>query len=148
MAAPLRIPRFRLIWTASVLSNLGLLIQGVGAAWAMTESTGDATLVAMVQSATLLPMLLFTLPAGAMADMYPRRVVALVSVFISAMAPAGSVNNSMVARPMENMRPVAALMLLRLAGKERASARLWSFAQGWARQRGIAQRREDISLAG
>ena len=54
----------------------------------------------------------------------------------------------MVARPMENMRPVAALMLLRLAGKERASARLWSFAQGWARQRGIAQRREDISLAG
>ena len=83
MAAPLRIPRFRLIWTASVLSNLGLLIQGVGAAWAMTESTGDATLVAMVQSATLLPMLLFTLPAGAMADMYPRRVVALASVFIS-----------------------------------------------------------------
>lgn len=83
MAAALRVPRFRLIWTASVLSNLGLIIQGVGAAWAMTGQTGDATLVAMVQSATLLPMLLFTLPAGAMADMYPQRAVALLSLTIS-----------------------------------------------------------------
>jgi MFS family permease len=83
MTSALRVSRFRLIWTASVLSNLGLIVQGVGAAWAMTEETGDATLVAMVQSATLLPMLLFTLPAGAMADMYPQRVVALFSLTTS-----------------------------------------------------------------
>jgi MFS family permease len=83
MTAALRVARFRLIWTASVLSNLGLIIQGVGAAWAMTEETGDATLVAMVQSATMLPMLLFTLPAGAMADMYPRRIVALFALTVS-----------------------------------------------------------------
>lgn len=83
MAAALRVPRFRNIWFGSALSNLGLLIQGVGAAWAMTEQTGNATAVALVQTATLLPMLLFTLPAGAIADMYPRRYVILASLFIS-----------------------------------------------------------------
>lgn len=49
----------------------------------MTEKTGDVTLVAMVQSATMLPMLLFTLPAGAMADMYRRRVVGLAALTMS-----------------------------------------------------------------
>lgn len=83
MAVALRIPRFRLIWAASVLSNLGLIIQGVAAAWTMAEKTDDATLVALVQSATLLPMVLFTLPAGALADIYPRRFVALASLAIS-----------------------------------------------------------------
>ena len=34
--APLRYPVYRRIWLASLISNLGLLIQGVGAAWAMT----------------------------------------------------------------------------------------------------------------
>ena len=38
IAAPLRHPTFRRIWLASVLSNLGILIQGVGAAWAMTNT--------------------------------------------------------------------------------------------------------------
>ncbi len=37
VAAPLRHAVFRRIWLASLLSNLGLLIQGVGAAWAMTQ---------------------------------------------------------------------------------------------------------------
>ena len=39
IAAPLRHSVFRRIWLASLLSNLGLLIQGVGAAWAMTQMT-------------------------------------------------------------------------------------------------------------
>jgi len=83
MFVPLRISRFRIIWIASVMSNLGLTIQGVAAAWTMTERTGDATLVAMVTSATLLPMVLFTLPAGAIADMYERRSVAVAALLIS-----------------------------------------------------------------
>jgi Transmembrane secretion effector len=37
IAAPLRHSVFRRIWLASLISNLGLLIQGVGAAWAMTQ---------------------------------------------------------------------------------------------------------------
>ncbi len=78
VAAPLRHVVFRRIWLASLLSNLGLLIQGVGAAWAMTQMTSSADKVALVQTALMLPIMLISMPAGAIADMYDRRVVALV----------------------------------------------------------------------
>src|SRR3979409_1594687 len=53
--APLRYAVFRRIWTASLLSNLGLLIMGVGAAWSMTQMTSSADKVALVQTALMLP---------------------------------------------------------------------------------------------
>ena len=80
VAAPLRHGVFRRIWLASLLSNLGLLIQGVGAAWAMTQMTSSADKVALVQTALMLPIMLISMPAGAIADMYDRRVVALGSL--------------------------------------------------------------------
>ena len=83
VAAPLRHPVFRRIWLASLLSNLGLLIQGVGAAWAMTQMTSSADKVALVQTALMLPIMLISMPAGAIADMYDRRIVALVSLSIA-----------------------------------------------------------------
>jgi len=83
VAAPLRHAVFRRIWLASLLSNLGLLIQAVGAAWAMTQMTSDADKVALVQTALMLPVMLISMPAGAIADMYDRRIVALASLSIS-----------------------------------------------------------------
>jgi MFS family permease len=83
VAAPLRHTVFRRIWLASLLSNLGLLIQGVGAAWAMTQMTSSADKVALVQTALMLPIMLISMPAGAIADMYDRRIVALVSLSIA-----------------------------------------------------------------
>jgi MFS family permease len=83
VAAPLRHPVFRRIWLASLVSNLGLLIQGVGAAWAMTQMTSSADKVALVQTALMLPIMLISMPAGAIADMYDRRIVALVSLSIA-----------------------------------------------------------------
>ena len=80
VAAPLRHATFRRIWLASLLSNLGLLIQAVGAAWAMTQMTSSADKVALVQTALMLPVMLISMPAGAIADMYDRRIVALVSL--------------------------------------------------------------------
>jgi MFS family permease len=83
VAAPLRHTTFRRIWLASLLSNLGLLIQAVGAAWAMTQMTSSADKVALVQTALMLPVMLISMPAGAIADMYDRRIVALVSLSIA-----------------------------------------------------------------
>jgi MFS family permease len=83
VAAPLRHVTFRRIWLASLLSNLGLLIQAVGAAWAMTQMTSSADKVALVQTALMLPVMLISMPAGAIADMYDRRIVALVSLSIA-----------------------------------------------------------------
>jgi MFS family permease len=83
VTAPLRHAVFRRIWLASLLSNFGLLIQGVGAAWAMTQMTSSADKVALVQTALMLPIMLISMPAGAIADMYDRRIVALVSLSIA-----------------------------------------------------------------
>ncbi len=83
IAAPLRHGVFRRIWLASLLSNLGLLIQAVGAAWAMTQMTSSADKVALVQTALMLPVMLISMPAGAVADMYDRRIVAMLSLSIS-----------------------------------------------------------------
>src|SRR6266853_474623 len=61
VTAPLRHSVFRRIWLASLLSNFGLLIQGVGAAWAMTQMTSSADKVALVQTALMLPIMLIAL---------------------------------------------------------------------------------------
>jgi MFS family permease len=89
MGGALRQPVFRRIWLASLLSNLGLLIQGVGAAWTMTQMTSAPDLVALVQTAQMAPTMLFALAAGAIADMYDRRRVAMIGLTV-ALAGAGS----------------------------------------------------------
>ena len=83
IAAPLRHTAFRRIWSASLLSNFGLLIQAVGAAWAMTQMTSSADKVALVQTALMLPVMLIAMPAGAIADMYDRRIVSLLALVIA-----------------------------------------------------------------
>src|SRR5260221_6271375 len=83
VTAPLRHAVFRRIWLASLLSNLGLLIQGVGPASAMTQMASSADKVALGQTALMLPIMLISMPARAIADMYDRRIVALVSLSIA-----------------------------------------------------------------
>ncbi|BCS32606.1 MFS transporter [Luteitalea sp. TBR-22] len=70
--APLRHPVFRGLWIASVVSNVGTWVQNVGAAWLMSEISTPA-LVALVQTATSLPVFFLALPAGALADIVDRR---------------------------------------------------------------------------
>ena len=81
--APLRHAVFRRIWTASLLSNLGLLIMGVGAAWSMTQMTSSPDKVALVQTALMLPVALLATVAGAVADMFDRRIVSLAALLIA-----------------------------------------------------------------
>jgi MFS family permease len=71
--APLRIGAFRALWFAQLGSMLGVWMQTVGAQWMLVEAPDSAALVALVQVATTLPMLLFALPAGALADIMDRR---------------------------------------------------------------------------
>src|SRR5258707_1411539 len=87
ITAPLRHAVFRRIWLASLLSNLGLLIQGVGAAWSMTQMASSADKVALVQTALMLPIMLISMPAGAIAAMHDRRVVAMGSLGMPLVGP-------------------------------------------------------------
>lgn len=77
--APFRHSIFRAVWSASLVSNFGGLIQGVGAAWMMTTIATSSYQVALVQASTTLPIMLFALIAGAIADSFNRRKVMLVA---------------------------------------------------------------------
>jgi MFS family permease len=79
--APLGIPTFRAIWVASLASNFGALIQSVGAAWMMTQISNEADMVALVQASTTLPVMVFSLASGAIADNFNRRTVMLAAQF-------------------------------------------------------------------
>lgn len=81
--APLRVRTFRRIWSASLLSNFGHLILGVAAGWEMTRLTDSAEMVALVQSAMMLPLMLVSVPAGAIADMFDRRKIAITGLAFS-----------------------------------------------------------------
>ena len=75
--SPLKIPIFRAMWIASLISNFGGLIQSVGASWMMTSLSSSPTMVALVQSSTALPIMFLSLAAGAVADNWDRRLVML-----------------------------------------------------------------------
>jgi len=77
--APFRVGIFRAVWSANLASNFGGLIQGVGAAWLMTSIATSSYQVALVQASTTLPIMLFALVAGAIADGFDRRKVMLVA---------------------------------------------------------------------
>ncbi|HUG60569.1 MAG TPA: MFS transporter, partial [Methylomirabilota bacterium] len=87
--APFSSPMFRAIWLASLSSNFGGLIQAVAAAWLMTSLTTSANLVALVQASTALPIMLFSLASGALADSIDRRRVMLVAQTFMLVVSAG-----------------------------------------------------------
>jgi MFS family permease len=82
--APLRHRAFALLWTATLISNIGTWMHDVSAAWLMTTLSPSPIVVAMVQAATSGAMALFALPAGAMADLFDRKRLLLVLVTFKA----------------------------------------------------------------
>ncbi|MEO5812343.1 MAG: MFS transporter [Rhodanobacter sp.] len=75
----LRYPVFRGVWAASTVSNLGVLIQSVGASWLMIAIAPSAEMVALVLASVYLPIMLLSLVAGAVADNLDRRQVMLAA---------------------------------------------------------------------
>ncbi|WP_097063254.1 MFS transporter [Sphingomonas guangdongensis] len=76
---PFRHAIFRDVWVANLLSRFGGLIQSVGASWLMVSLGASATLISLVQTSTTLPIMLFSLIAGALADTFDRRQLMLVA---------------------------------------------------------------------
>ncbi len=77
--APFRHRIYRDIWIASLASNFGGLIQSVGASWLMVSLHASPGVISLVQAATTLPIMLFALMAGAIADNADRRKVMLAA---------------------------------------------------------------------
>src|SRR5215813_2867836 len=77
--APLRVPLFRALWIATIASNLGTWMQDVGESWLMVSLTKSPILVALVETAGSLPVVLLALPACALADLIDRRKLLLIT---------------------------------------------------------------------
>src|SRR3977135_2743671 len=71
--SPLRNGLFRSVWIATIVSNIGTWMHEVGAGWLMTSLSSSPSMVALVEAADTLPVMLLALPAGAIADIVDRR---------------------------------------------------------------------------
>lgn len=117
--SPLRVGVFRNMWLASLLSNFGLFVLGVGAAWDMTQMSSAPSMVALVQTAMMLPVALFSLASGAIADMFDRRKVALVALLVSIIGTVGLALLALTGR----LSPASLLVLCFIVGM--GTALLW-----------------------
>lgn len=77
--SPLANSIYRRLWAATLLSNVGVWIQSVAAAWLMTSIAPTVDFVAWVQAATSLPPLIFSLLGGVLADRFDQRLVFLAA---------------------------------------------------------------------
>ena len=74
---------FTVIWAASVFSNMGTAMFDTASGWLITSLNADPLAVSLVQVAVSLPLFLFTLPAGALADVIDsRRLLIVVEIAI------------------------------------------------------------------
>src|SRR5881398_3123264 len=75
--AALRHRNFRLFWFGQLLSLIGTWMQSIGQAWLVLELTHSSLLLGVVGAFQFLPVLLFTLFGGVLADRWARRTVLL-----------------------------------------------------------------------
>lgn len=83
--APFTSGAFALLWTATLISNIGTWMHEVGAGWLMTTLNPDPAVVTLVQAATTLPVFCFALLAGALADRLDKRRL-LIGINLALMA--------------------------------------------------------------
>ena len=74
---PLRVPLFRNLLVAGLVSDIGTFMQSVGAAWLMTSLTTSPMYIALIQTASALPFFVLALPAGSIGDIVDRRKLIL-----------------------------------------------------------------------
>ena len=85
--APLALPVFRMLWFTWLAANTSQWMNDVAAAWMMTSLTTLPIWVALVQTASTLPVFVLGLPSGAMADILDRKRFFLLTQFwVAAMA--------------------------------------------------------------
>src|SRR5215472_12045880 len=87
--SPLASTLFRNLWIATIVSNVGSWMQDVGAGWLMTSLSSSPSLVALIEAADSIPVMLLALPAGALADIVDRRRL-LIAVQVYLMLVTGA----------------------------------------------------------
>src|SRR5438874_11164622 len=73
----LRHRNFRLFWFGQLISLIGTWMQSIGQAWLVLQLTHSALLLGVVGALQFLPIMLFSLFGGVLADRLPKRRVLL-----------------------------------------------------------------------
>ena len=102
--APLHDPVYRGLWLAWLVANLTMWTNDVAAAWLMTSLTDSTVMVALVQTASTLPVFLLGVPSGAMADIVDRRRffaatqlwVSVTAILLAVLSATGSLNANLL----------------------------------------------------
>ncbi|GAA1900481.1 MFS transporter [Streptantibioticus ferralitis] len=79
MFSSLRNRNYRLFFTGAMVSNTGTWMSRIAQDWLVLSITGSSTAVGITTALQFLPMLLFGLYGGVIADRYPKRKLLLVS---------------------------------------------------------------------
>ena len=80
---------FALLWTAGAVSNFGIAMFDSATGWFMANMSPNPTVVALIQTATSLPLFLFTIPAGALTDLVcPRSLLLFTNLAVLAISAA------------------------------------------------------------
>ncbi|HTY24652.1 MAG TPA: MFS transporter [Desulfomonilaceae bacterium] len=87
--SPLHQAVFRSLWLAAIVSNIGTWMQNVAGLWLMTSLTSSPVMVALMQTATSLPVFLVVLPSAALADIIDRKRMLLFTQGWMCVAAAG-----------------------------------------------------------
>jgi MFS family permease len=97
-------PAFVVIWTASTLANVGIAMFDTATGWFMANMSPNPMVVSLIQTATSLPLFLFTIPAGALTDLVDSRrllisanlAVLAVSAAFAALVSAGQASPALL----------------------------------------------------
>ena len=82
LLGPMKFRAYRAIWIANLFANLGMWAQSVASAWVVTEQHASPLMVAMIQVASAIPLVLLSIIAGVLADNYDRRKLMLIGMGI------------------------------------------------------------------
>src|SRR5690242_13436394 len=105
--APLQVGAFRALWLAALIGLTGAWFQTVGAQWLLVQRPHASILVALVQTATALPYVLFGLVAGVLADILDRRLL-----LIAVQTTVAAIGATLAALTFAHLMPSALLLLL------------------------------------
>ncbi|HEY6641520.1 MFS transporter [Povalibacter sp.] len=109
--APLRHKTFAVLWLATVLGNTGTFIRDVASGWLMTDLSASPAAIAMIQVAGTLPIFLFAIPAGVLADILDRRkYLILIQLLL------GCVSGTLMMLSLTGLLTVSTLIALTFVG--------------------------------
>src|SRR6266480_6044968 len=84
-----RFPNFRLLFLGAFLATMGEQMQAVAIGWELYDRTGSALILGGVGLVLVLPVIVFSLPGGQLADRADRKLIVMITQGVIALSSLG-----------------------------------------------------------